>query len=96
MHLSRILKGPLLLSFACLFMQIPSALAETNTESVTLLDIRKWSINNPVEHVTVKGTIICSDPQIPFDEKEWLANDGRADGALREHMLVDMILGKNK
>lgn len=60
----------------------------------------KWSstafdsfANAPlVEHPTEKGTVVCRDPQVEFDETALRTSPSRK--TMKEHMLVDILLHK--
>jgi len=76
----------------CLFFSQPAMASEVTWEQLC-----DWAANPLVTHQTEKGPIVCRDPQIRFDESQWLVDVNRGrykGGALREHMLVDTILGK--
>lgn len=53
-------------------------------------------LQNPVvEHQTAKGVIVCRDPQIEYNEADWVTDENhRRGGHLREHMLVDTVVNK--
>lgn len=74
--------------FAVALILIPQMASAAQLTDAELLDC------GPVkQHHTKEGTIVCSEPQIKFDEQAWLT-DGkrRGGGRLREHMLVDTIV----
>ncbi len=74
----------------CLFFSQPAIASE-----VTWEQLRDWLEYPQIAHKTTKGTVICRDPQIEFDEKQWLVDNGHKNGgSLLEHMLVDTLQNK--
>lgn len=63
-----------------------AAIASTMTDE----ELTASSGSKVVEHRTAKGVIVCRDPQIEYNEKDWM----RIGGPMGEHMLVDAIIGK--
>lgn len=64
---------------------------------VTWENLCDWADNPLISHETKLGTIVCRDPQIEFNESEWLTDNARGrskGGSLREHMLIDTMLNK--
>lgn len=78
-----------LMSLFCCQQSATAAAPLTQTEL-------EQELQNPVvQHQTKKGTIVCRDPQIEFNEQDWLADESRRRGGhLREHMLVDTLVNK--
>lgn len=62
---------------------------------LTQMELEQGLQDRAVQHHTEKGIIVCRDPQIKFNEQDWLADEShRRGGHLREHMLVDTLVNK--
>ena len=63
--------------------------------SITENEVQKARLMPLVKHETKVGVIMCRDPQVDFNQQDWLF-DGLSGtgGHLREHMLVDAVVNK--
>jgi hypothetical protein len=63
--------------------------------SITEKEVQQARLSPLVKHATKAGAIMCRDPQVDFNQHDWLS-DGLSGtgGYLREHMLVDTVVNK--
>ncbi|MBS1955234.1 MAG: hypothetical protein JST89_13695 [Cyanobacteria bacterium SZAS-4] len=66
-----------------------------NASSITEKEVQQARLLPLVKHETKVGVIMCRDPQVEFNQQDWLS-DGRTGtgGHLREHMLVDTVVNR--
>ena len=67
------------------------AATQKTSASITMTDVYQGVAQPVVPHNTSVGTVICRNPQVKFNEREWISF---CDGLMREHMLVDVLIHK--
>jgi len=74
-----------------LFLSAQGATASSITEQ----EVQQARSLPVVKHETKAGVIMCREPQVEFNQQDWLADGLTGTGGhLREHMLVDAVVNK--
>jgi len=71
------------------------ALQSTGASAITEDEVQRARLFPVIKHETKVGVIMCRDPQVEFNQEQWLSDGINGTGGhLREHMLVDVVVNK--